>query len=358
MEPADIDWKRVEWRFVRDEAFENINAPKWVDLACPDASPVDDEAWFCRPDCRHPKTFEDFPRKTISPKGKLMRSSSEKLPLGERNANFRDANGFKRRGAVLASSPLREGLKPKAASKKFREDAENRDPNMPTPPPATRPIGVPKGGKNLKELIKSSAEKKANEEEREELVSQKKPLPRLRSTLSARNLFSGRDILGQISEFCSELKKMAVGGKTDSKEEEEEEKKTKMAQSLKSGNGLDKKSSRMVVKVDKEKSPAALKEVRASPPTPQRFPSPSASAAAHRLKHAKGTATTTTTSPSPLRKPPKSLATQVEQSKERKILAAKDDESTSSSSSAAAAESEGSAMDMLWFLKPCTYLVK
>lgn len=49
MEPAKIDWKRIESVFVEDSVYENINAPKWVDLLAPDQASVDDVAWFCRP---------------------------------------------------------------------------------------------------------------------------------------------------------------------------------------------------------------------------------------------------------------------------------------------------------------------
>lgn len=48
MEPAKVDWKNVQWRFVEDELYEHINAPKWVDFTAIH-DPVDDEAWFCRP---------------------------------------------------------------------------------------------------------------------------------------------------------------------------------------------------------------------------------------------------------------------------------------------------------------------
>jgi hypothetical protein len=49
MEPKDIDWSRVVSRYVRDETYEGIQAPRWVDLDDPDAVAVDDHAWFCRP---------------------------------------------------------------------------------------------------------------------------------------------------------------------------------------------------------------------------------------------------------------------------------------------------------------------
>lgn len=49
MEVAIIDWKNIDSKFVKDELYENLNAPKWVDLAAAADDPVDDEAWFCRP---------------------------------------------------------------------------------------------------------------------------------------------------------------------------------------------------------------------------------------------------------------------------------------------------------------------
>ena len=51
MEPKDIDWSRVVSRYVRDETYEDIEAPHWADLSDPNAgrAAVDDEAWFCRP---------------------------------------------------------------------------------------------------------------------------------------------------------------------------------------------------------------------------------------------------------------------------------------------------------------------
>lgn len=58
--------------------------------------------------------------------------------------------------------------------------------------------------------IKSSTEKKkhtnsfSHKEERP---------PHLKSTLSARNLFGGRDILSHITEFCNDLKKLATRAK-------------------------------------------------------------------------------------------------------------------------------------------------
>ncbi|XP_010906761.1 uncharacterized protein [Elaeis guineensis] len=385
MEPADIDWKNIESKYVRDDIYEHINAPKWIDLANPNASPVDDESWFCRPDCRHPKTVEDFQRWTPSPKVKLVRSSSEMLPLGERNGNQREGNNLKRRGiaAFLPSSPLREPLKPKAAaSKKFRDEGENQKPNISTPPPPTgSQFGAPKGGKTIKEMIKSSAEKKV-EEEREEWQQQKKPQPRLKSTLSARNLFSGKDILSQISEFCQELKKLAGRSERPDAQEEankevkkvsesapeekvenrEEGKTDRDLNSKKKNDVSEKKIGKRPMRIEVQEhkykrgldeNSSVLREVRACPPTPQHIPSPSS----RRLRIPKATATAS----SPLNKPPRStpprgILQELEQNREEKReLAANAEDSNRTS---VASDSERSSMNMFWFLKPCTYLVK
>lgn len=48
MEPAKINWKTVESIFIKDDIYEHINAPQWIDFTASDES-VDDDAWFCRP---------------------------------------------------------------------------------------------------------------------------------------------------------------------------------------------------------------------------------------------------------------------------------------------------------------------
>ncbi|TXG55782.1 hypothetical protein EZV62_017095 [Acer yangbiense] len=186
MEPAKIDWKRIESVFVEDKLYENINAPKWVDFSSPEQHSVNDETWFCRPDCKHPKTAEDFLK--TPPTSKLPRLI-ERLPFGDRSQ--RDAR-LKRRGQ---NQPLFSSNE----KSKFNEDGENQNPNSPTP-------NNPQV-KSLKEAIKSSSEK--NKLINDTSKNDDQVLPRLKSTLSARNLFAGRDILGHITDFCNELKKLA-----------------------------------------------------------------------------------------------------------------------------------------------------
>ncbi|KAK4743866.1 hypothetical protein SAY87_010178 [Trapa incisa] len=176
MEPAQIDWKNVQWVFAEDELYEHISAPKWFDFSAPQQDCcAQDIAWFCRPDCNHPTTADDFLEST--PKSSKKSASAYKtLLLGERNQrDFR----IKRRGLHGA------------------EDSENQNPNLSTP--------VNQHVRSLKAAIKSSSEKKKPVGE----LSRVNEAPGLKSTLSARNLFARRSILSQITDFVGELKKLA-----------------------------------------------------------------------------------------------------------------------------------------------------
>ncbi|KAG8097060.1 hypothetical protein GUJ93_ZPchr0013g37387 [Zizania palustris] len=377
MEPKDIDWSRVVSRYVRDETYEGIEAPHWADLTNPEAgaAAVDDEAWFCRPDCRHPRTAEDFLKLSPSPKGKLLRSVSAMMPFGERDTNLRDGNNtLKRRGAV-AGGGIAAFISPKpkaAAKKRFQDDSENQDPALATPPPppaASRlPFGAPRWGKNAKDTIKSSAEKRPDNAEKEALLGKNTAPRQLKSTLSARNLFSGRDILGQISDFYNELKRMAggIGSRPVSATMEELSPSSmnegdvvekvpseEAAKEASARHGITQKCSspmkgkKIGLKVEAGK-PSVLKEVKATPPTPQRFPSPSA----NRIKNVKAGG-----SP-PLKKPLKEKVTpskDLENSRDAKrqpFVGVKDMNNTK------ACDAEGSSSSMFWFLKPCTFLVE
>ncbi|GMH04421.1 hypothetical protein Nepgr_006260 [Nepenthes gracilis] len=191
MEPAKIDWKTVDSEFVRDDVYEHINAPQWIDFLAPQDS-VDDEGWFCRPDCKHQKTAEDFLKST--PSSKLLRSESVSKLIGLGDWSRRVCD-LKRRGLAQSST-----------ASSTNEDSGNQNPNLSTP---TRQI------KSLKEAIKSSAEKGEQGDECSEILLQNDEKPRLKSTLSARDLLGGRDILNKIIEFCNELKRMATRTKQE-----------------------------------------------------------------------------------------------------------------------------------------------
>lgn len=95
--------------------------------------------------------------------------------------------------------------------KNFRDNSENENPNLSPLSTPNRPMAA---SKTFKSNIKSSAEKKKQKEmDPSNLVTglrQEKENPILKSTHSARNLFAGREILNQITEFCRELKKLAL----------------------------------------------------------------------------------------------------------------------------------------------------
>ncbi|KAK4253714.1 hypothetical protein QN277_010354 [Acacia crassicarpa] len=360
MEPAKIDWKRLEWHFVEDEKYEHINAPKWVDFLAPDHS-VDDEGWFCRSDCKHPRTVDDFLRSTPS---KLLSSgdSPGNLPLGDQN---RRDQKLKRRVPTLSSAS------PDGKLKFNHHNSENQDPDLVTPPSSSL-------FKSMKASIKSSEEKKKFIDD----TSQHNKVPSLRSTLSAKNLFAGRPILSQITEFCNELKKLAtrpkerenVENKSEVKSEEgEENQKGKtgspavvqpLEQSVKEENErkpfleLNKKSDERINKPklqrkkradENENTPILLNlenvrrkkdenlpQIRTNPPSPQCF------------SEIRGPNKTTPSKASKSRLMERGILQEVVLSKEEFA------ENNSRDMSIVDDDKEARALDVFWFLKPCT----
>uniref|UniRef100_A0A2N9ECZ1 Uncharacterized protein n=1 Tax=Fagus sylvatica TaxID=28930 RepID=A0A2N9ECZ1_FAGSY len=202
MEPENIDWNSVESIFEEDDTYENFDAPQWVDLSAPDET-IDDRAWFCNPDCKHPKNAEDFLKPTQYLKVKLLRSLSisEILPFRDRNRRDlklkgKEINSF----SQAAKIPNPKSLKTKGSN----EDSENKNPNI------FAPIAND-GIDSKKAAMKTSNEKKIRKQLNDEssensFVDERKP--QLKSSFSAHNLLGGQEILNQITEFCCELKKL------------------------------------------------------------------------------------------------------------------------------------------------------
>nr|GMD65269.1 uncharacterized protein LOC109181294 [Ipomoea batatas] len=109
------------------------------------------------------------------------------------DSSFRDAS-LKNKGQVLQPGM---SLNKDAKSNRVVGDSENQNPNFMTPPRLKAKV--------LKEAIKSSMEREAVEEN----SLYREQTRRLRSTLSARNLFGGGGLMNKVSEFCNELKKLA-----------------------------------------------------------------------------------------------------------------------------------------------------
>ncbi|KAK4787881.1 hypothetical protein SAY86_011714 [Trapa natans] len=335
MEPAKIDWKSLQWVFVEDELYEHINAPKWFDFSAPqEDSSADDVAWFCRPDCDHPVTADDFLKSTPKP-SKKSANAYKTLLLGERNQ--RDFS-IKRRGLHGA------------------EDSENQNPNLSTP--------VNQHVRSLKAAVKSSSERKKPVDE----PSRANEGPRLKSTLSARNLFAGGSILSQITDFVGELKRLASRAK-EREENAEKLNSEKNRANLEEGTGqilkvkgddtkerkpllnvgversdgsemsVSKEKTRMLRRVDEtENLPLSLdmenvmpkrenilSQIRTSPPTPQCF-----------------SATRGTTK----RTPAKETRTRFMETKILQEVKQNPEETEDGG--------ERKMMDLFWLLKPCT----
>lgn len=200
MESEDIiDWDNIEFEFEEDETYETINAPKWVDLSTPIEAP-EDETWFCKSGCKHPRTVEEFIKLKQNFKVKLLKS----LAISEFHP-FRDIN--------RRETKTKRGKKEsKLAGDISEEDTENKNPNLSNSAPDEDQVL-----KLKKTTAKSTTEKRLksridmdDDSEGNRVKNGKKP--GLRSTFSARNLVGGREFLNQITDFCAELKKLARKG--------------------------------------------------------------------------------------------------------------------------------------------------
>ncbi|CAK8570839.1 unnamed protein product [Lathyrus sativus] len=355
MEPAKIDWKNLEWNFAVDELYEHLNAPKFVDFLSlnHNINNNDDEAWFCKPDCNHPKTAEDFLR-SPSP-FKASRSPfyfSENLPSSDQSK--RDMK-LKRRVPLISSSS------PQDDKFRFNIDSENQNPNLATPQL-----------KSTKAMIKSSDEKKKPVDD---ALQDNTAGTSLKSTLSAKNLFSRRPILNQITEFCNELKRLAIRARErentenlkpiESKEEVVVHEKTPPVKALTErkpqhemgkverldGTGVKGKLNRKKRPDEAENMPITLdlenvghkrennilQQIRTNPPSPQCF-----SAGLPKPNPSKGSRS---------RLMERGILEEVEQNKE----AAMDSLAHNNSKSITVNDGrETKALDMFWFFKPCT----
>uniref|UniRef100_A0A5B6YHZ1 Uncharacterized protein n=1 Tax=Davidia involucrata TaxID=16924 RepID=A0A5B6YHZ1_DAVIN len=366
MEPAKIDWKTINSVFVQDDLYERINAPQWVDFSSPEES-VDNEAWFCRPDCNHPKTVKDYIKGPPTSKLQSSGSVSEILPLGDRNR--RDAN-LKRRGLTQSSSSSKD-----SKCDRFVEDAENQNPNFSTPSHQYN---------TMKAAIKSSTEKKQIDN-----FSQKEEMPQLKSTLSARNLFAGRDILNQITEFCNELKRLTMrekerenversnarksplaAKKQEAKEcsgdilgnltEREKERKPLLdvskdkCEAMEKSNVKEKQRNKkradeaenIPISVDlknvKRKEEESLLQIRTCPPSPQCFSA------------GRGPIKATPLKASRYRTPERGILQEPEQSHKEVQNEESGDKGNRGGNASIVAEREARTLDVFWFLKPCT----
>ncbi|XP_022148728.1 uncharacterized protein LOC111017317 [Momordica charantia] len=346
MEPAKIDWKNVQWRFVEDELYEHINAPKWVDFTAIH-DPVDDDAWFCRSDCKHPKTAEELLRVTPS---KLASPgySSETLQSSDRIG--RDGR-LKRRGLLQSSNN------------------ENQNPNFSTPQTHAAKTA------STKTQIKSSTEKKPLMDDGQQ---KNNGTPSLKSTLSARNLFAGRDILNQITEFCNEIKRMATrvrereNAKQLAPENGVEAEKKNIEKEVPSNNLERKEKERKPFgELGKEKSDGAISnsvkhKLKNNIKTAADSENIPISLDLEKVRHKRddNVLQIRTNPPSPqcfsnVRGPNKITPSQASKSrlKEKEILVEVDKEKSAErvkTISSAVGEKEARALDVLWFLKPCT----
>ncbi|KAF3581861.1 hypothetical protein DY000_02032937 [Brassica cretica] len=198
MEAAQIDWNRIDSRFVEDVFYEHLRAPKWFDFLSPNNHLQDsiDDAWFCKPGNNsslliHPASLRCSLLILALLFNSRLQSSQETRGLPPPNAQLFQVSGL----SVLKQTPGVTEQNQRIRGHALSEDSENQNPNLATPPPSQQ------GNQSWRAALKSTSVKKMNKE------TPKK----LKSTQSARNL----DILGHISEFCYELKRLATRGVHD-----------------------------------------------------------------------------------------------------------------------------------------------
>ncbi|KAF9587079.1 hypothetical protein IFM89_039765 [Coptis chinensis] len=133
-EIANIDWNNLEGKFIEDDLYEHINAPKWFDFSAPDDFGVHDEAWFCKAECRHPKTAEDYVRSNSKFTSKVKQhlrsiSASKTLPFQDRNLR----GGFMSSTTASMNRRVNKSKTFTPPQDRVQEDQENENPNLSTP---------------------------------------------------------------------------------------------------------------------------------------------------------------------------------------------------------------------------------
>ncbi|KAK9121418.1 hypothetical protein Syun_019035 [Stephania yunnanensis] len=335
MEPAKIDWSTIQSIYVEDDLYEHINAPKWFDFSALDDSAVADEAWFCKPDCRHPKTADDF---FFNSKLEHVISVTESKILPLRDANMK-------RRLIISSSSIQSnnGL----GKEKFREDGdENENPNLHTPNHQQR--------KQVKATIKSSTEKKKRLMMNESLTPNCSQDDQQKvKNVSARNL--GKEIVNHISEICNELKKLALV-----EEKQKSHKHVVDCAKEKPLNGSKEKDKPLNRNLKKEGICVDLKkvgkgeeenvlQVRTSPPTPQCFSAASSRMPLRTLR------TATALNPSTILERRNILQ---ETEPNNRLVVPTDSGENNNQRNIAVSNTEAKSLDVFWFLRPCALLTK
>ncbi|KMT18839.1 hypothetical protein BVRB_2g029440 [Beta vulgaris subsp. vulgaris] len=346
MEPAKIDWNNLDSVFIVDQVYENINAPQFVDFLSSTSPQPDDVAWFCRSDCKHPTTAQDFLKST--PTSKLLRSVSVSKLI---DWTRREGTNLKRRGGVNQFSN--------------QEDTENQNPNLSTPQNQIKHFNH-----DYKAVIKSSAEK----DEYSEIMLKSDDKPRLNTTQSAKDLGIGLDFFGKITDFCNELKKMTgtiketehdssvkplVGVQDDHLLDKERKpllqvrlESTNAKPKFRSNNNIlrpqDAENIPVSLDINNIKGQQKISSIQMNPPTPQGF-----SATRDPIKG------TPPKGPKSRLLKERQIFQELEQSKTlREELEERSDNGNASlvatPTPAPAPAKEGRALDVFWFLKPCT----
>ncbi|KAE8728993.1 hypothetical protein F3Y22_tig00004013pilonHSYRG00035 [Hibiscus syriacus] len=301
---AKIDWNRIDSRFVEDYVYEHINAPKWVHfLAIDHPSIVDDDddvddVWFCTP------------------------GFSSGLGLG--------LSSFQ--GSTKSKLPI-SGTESRIQSSVFSkvDDNENQNPNLSTSPPNQQ-------ANSLKAAIKSSSERKKPTVIDDISQPRVKLATRARERETEEKKIQGEEAVVEKERKPLLEKPVVMQNGIDIAKERERIKESRTheseAEDIAPPLSLNLEN---VKNKDKE-----LLQIRVNPPSPQCFSAP--------IK-------TTTPSKAPISKVTEmGFLQEVKQNKDTKT-----DKPRSRASTASAITnvdvtdgSQARALDVFWFLEPCT----
>ncbi|KAF9593255.1 hypothetical protein IFM89_021011 [Coptis chinensis] len=249
---------------------------------------------------------------------------------------------------------------------RVQEDQENENPNLSTP----------SKNKNMKLTEK----KKVLEKSPLDLIQEERK-GKLKSTLSASNLFAGREIFNQITEFCHELKKMVMKRKEgessktlyereNSEESLEDVKKLEAVEEnrplLKVEKGkseavdmnINEKKQRKLKRDEKENKPITvdlkvtrhgqenLLQVRTNPPSPQCF-------STDREPLCRAKKGNTPLKPSKFIPVEKGVVLQEAEQNNRGEIVEQQFTDKGTNQSISVAGKEARSIEMFWILKPC-----
>eukprot|EP01018_Ginkgo_biloba_P036702 Gb_40431 [translate_table: standard] len=145
MEAFQPDWKKESENFQKEEFYESIRAPKWIDFCAPDRPEPDDNAWFCLQagcDQKHGTVVDQTTtHSTFLLKFKAFKTTNQSSPKVDRKTRMKprtplSAPRLQSRDKTLAKAKT---LPMSTGKIRNKQCLENEDPNPRSNNNMTRP---------------------------------------------------------------------------------------------------------------------------------------------------------------------------------------------------------------------------